>query len=292
MLNGQNTKVDDAEAEDSAALDPAPATTFFGVTVLARKTGLGERFIVTLFNQGLVRREVRGPGWAYCLEDVEDYKQRVAMGPKEVPKRSDHETELQTLVTGYKDLLSLQNAALKQAQQHERDLFAAFTGPLKVVTEAMQAQVTQLTERANAGDTARVDFIVATESMLRDNREEEAGRAKAEATRVMREKMWGDVKTAAPHLWKGIQQTFGFDDATIERAKAGEELKSKLDEGKVAALFAFDFLSEEEKNLLCKAFGYDREKLEAMAKDAGAAEVVGSDVGPPKPESEPSEQAE
>jgi hypothetical protein len=288
MLNGQSAEAEETEpeteTEDAALLEFLPAAE------CARRTGLGMRFLLTLHAQGHIRREQSGPGWRYCIQDAEAYRALAskAKGAKSEakPPRSEYETELQTLVTGYKDLLGLQNAALKQAQQHERDLFAAFTGPLKVVTEAMQAQVTQLTERANAGDTARVDFIVATEGMLRDNREEEATRAKAEATRVMREKMWADLKTAAPHLWKGVQQTFGFDDDTIARAKAGEELKSKLDEGKVAALFAFDFLSEEEKDLLCKAFGYDRAKLEAMAKDAGASEVVGTDVGPAKPESE------
>ena len=285
MLNGQHTEEEEADEDASASF-----LEFLPCAELSRKTGLGRRFIVTLYDQGHVRRRQAGNGWHYCLTDCEEYKEKTATpGSKGGTRRTEYETELQTLVNGYKELLGLQNAALKHAQQHERELFQAFTGPLKVVTDAMQGQVTQLTERANAGDTARVDFIVATEAMLRDNRAEQAERERAEATRAMRLTMWGDMKKAAPHVWAQIQETLGFDAETLARAKAGQALKEKLDEQKVAALFAFDFLSDEEKDLLCKAFGYDRAGLEKMAADAGASEVVGEEVPPEKSEASSAE---
>src|SRR6266852_976659 len=163
MLNGQHAEADEpAELEEDE--NDADLIEYLPAAELARKTGLGRRFIITLHQQGQVRRRQAGTGWHYCLNDVDDYKRKTGKDVSVGPRKSEYETELQTLVTGYKELLGLQNAALKQAQQHERDLFTAFTGPLKVVTDAMQAQVAQVTERASAGDTARVDFIVATEA--------------------------------------------------------------------------------------------------------------------------------
>jgi hypothetical protein len=276
--NGQHVE----EADDAGEDETAEFLEFMPCTELARQTGLGRRFIVTLAEQGHVRRRSVGNGWHYCLADCQAYKRKTgtAVGDSENPR----ETELQTLVNGYKELLGLQNAALKQAQAHERELFSSFTAPLGVLTAAMQAQVQQLTERANSGDKARIDFMLATETLLRDQRAEHAEIERTEATRVMRTKMWDDVKRAAPHVWTGIQQTLGVDAGTIERLRAAATLREKLDKSKVAALFAFDFLSEEEKALLCTAFGYERAELDAMARDAGAHEAAAEPAAEAAPE--------
>jgi hypothetical protein len=261
-------------SDDETDLDEAndDAGEFLPVSEVGRRTGFGRRFIVTLASEGAIRRKQVKGGWHYSLTDAEEYKGTTDTKAGKVP--SDYESELKTLVTGYKELLTLQNAALKQAQQHERDLFASFTAPLNVLTTAMQSQVGQLTERANAGDKARLDFLVAIEGLLKDQRAEHADTERAAATREMRTKMWEDVKRAAPHLWAGIQQTVGLDASAIERMRAAQSLTEKLDKSKVAALFAFDFLTEEEKALLCTAFGYERAELDAMARDAGAHEAA------------------
>jgi hypothetical protein len=268
MLNGQHVD----ESDDDVGEENDDAGEFLPVSEVGRRTGFGRRFIVTLATEGAIRRRQTKGGWHYSLADALEYKGTTDTKAGKVA--SEYESELKTLVTGYKELLSLQNAALKQAQQHERDLFSAFTAPLNVLTTAMQAQVGQLTERANAGDKARLDFLVAIEGLLKDQRAEHAETERATATREMRTKMWEDVKKAAPHLWAGIQQTVGLDAGSIERMRAAQTLTEKLDKSKVAALFAFDFLSEEEKTLLCAAFGYERAELDAMARDAGAHEAA------------------
>lgn len=252
---------------------------FLPVSEVGRRTGFGRRFIVTLATEGAIRRKQTKGGWHYSLADALEYKGTTDTKAGKVA--SEYESELKTLVTGYKELLTLQNAALKQAQQHERDLFASFTAPLNVLTTAMQAQVGQLTERANAGDKSRLDFLVAIEGLLKDQRAEHAEADRVVATREMRTKMWEDVKRAAPHIWAGVQQTVGIDSAALERMRAAQTLTEKLDKGKVAALFAFDFLSEEEKNLLCVAFGYERAELDAMARDAGAHEAAAEQPSEP-----------
>lgn len=270
-LNGAAVAADEETEASDASAD------FRTREECQRLTGFGMRFVETLGEQGSVRREKSPAGrWWYSVTDLESYKARNPKPGQEPSPKSEYESELRTLVTGYKDLLTAANLSVKQAQLHERELFSSFSGPLKALVEGMQAQVNSLVERATAGDKARLDFIVATETMLRDNRTETAERERAEATRAMRGKMWEDIRTAAPHLWTQLQETLGIDPAKVEAIKAAEALRVKLDTSKVAALFVF--LDETEKDLLCKAMGYDRAELEALARDSGATEAAGEPV--------------
>lgn len=289
-LNGQH--VDAAEADDAVSVDDAENALldFRPVAECTRLTGLGNRFIVTLAQRGDVRRQrAKHGGYNYCLEDCQAYVSNTGQAAARMaaeadgaaePKRgrSEYESELKTLVNGYKDLLTLTLATAKQAQQHERDLFTAFTGPLKVLTDSLQAQSNALAERAAAGDKARLDFLAATENMLTEQRKADTDAKRAEHLRELRMGMWNDVKRAAPHVWSQIQETMGASPEQVAAMRAAGELRKTLEKEKVAALLVFDFLSEEQKNLLCTALNYDRAELEAIAAQAGAKDDAESET--------------
>ena len=203
----------------------------------------------------------------------------------EPDEQSPLTVELRAITEGYRGMLDLALRQTKQAQDHERALILAFSKPLEQLGEgsknlvgAVLEQNKQLVQRASDGDSARLQFVQAAESMLRDQRSELREQAELDRKAELRREVWEGVKKAAPHLLDGWKVTTGAG-----KLDAAMKLKDKLDINKVAALVAMRVLDDEETDLLCAAFGYDRAELDRLAKE-GAEAAAQADAAEAAPE--------
>ncbi len=230
-----------------------------------------------LVTAGIVRTERGRRGvLVYCVEDLKRFD-GAPRSTEEPDAQSPLLAELRGITDGYRSMLELALKQTKQAQDHERMLVTAFAKPLENLGESSKALVgavlgqnEQLVARATAGDSARLEFVKAAETMLRDQRVELREQAELDRKHALRTEMWEAVKQAGPHLLEGLKKTMGAGDGKLE---AAAKLKAKLSPDKVAALVAFDLLDSEELDLLCAAFGYDRADLERRAAEAGAVKA-------------------
>jgi len=256
----------------------------------AAKSGFNGQQIRNLVAAGVVRaqRSKKGGIGVYCMADL----MRLAEGPRvgDPDEQQDQPLiqEIKTLSAAYKDLLELALKQTRQAQEHERLLITAFSKPLENLGDSSKNLVTavldqnaQLVKRADAGDVARIDFLKATESMLRDQRTELAQQAEADRKHQLKLEVWEGVKKAGPHLLEGLKQTVGGD----ERLQAAQKLKAGLDPAKLAAIIKFKLIDDEQVDLLCKALDLNRADLEALNAEADA---MGDE---PEPEPEPEAKA-
>jgi len=210
----------------------------------------------------------------YCREDLARLEGAPRVEPDDEP--SEVVVEMRAINAAWKDVLDVALKQTKQAQEHERLIVTAFSKPLETLMTGVQQQVgamvtqnEQLLTRATAGDVARLDFVKAAETMLRERRNEDAQLDDARQKQQIRSEAWEAVKKAGPHLLEGIKKTVGGDG---EQLKAALLLREKFDIGKVAALASF--MSSEETDLLCKAFGYDRAELDRINAEATAEQAA------------------
>jgi len=249
------------------------------ITQACEQSGFTLPQLRSLVSAGLVRTtRVRG-SLAYNSEDLA----RLAGMPRvaEPDEPSPMVAEFKAVTDGYRAMVELALRQTKQAQDHERLLVAAFSKPLDQLGEGSKALVTavleqnkQLVVRATEGDAARLDFVKAAETMLRDQRVELREQAELDRKHELRREVWDGVKKAAPHLLKGIQATTGAD-----KLEAAMKLKERLDPAKIAALIHFKLLGDEEIDLLCTALELDRAAIEALNREANeASEGVDAEV--------------
>lgn len=259
------------------------------------------RALVTAGVVRTVRAKQNKGALLYCVEDL----QRFDGAPRssEPEEQSPLLAEVRAITEGYRGLVEaaarVSDLALKQtkqAQDHERLLITAFAKPLENVGDASKSLVVavldqnkQLVERANAGDKTRLDFVQAAEGMLKDQRGEMREQLELDRKHAVRLEVWEGVKKAGPHLLEGLKATFGTGG---DQLKAALQLKEKFDIGKVAALASF--MTSEETDLLCKAFGYDRAELDRINAEATAAAAESPADAPtePPPADAPAEAAE
>jgi hypothetical protein len=248
-----------------------------------------------LVSAGIVRTKRARVGGAltYCVEDLKRFDG--APRAEEPEQQSPLLQELRAITEGYKSMLDLALRQTKQAQDHERQLITSFSKPLENLGESSKALVGavldqngQLVKRANDGDSARLEFVRAAETMLRDQRLELREQADLDRKHQLRQDMWDGVKKAGPALLDGLKQTMGVGDARIE---AAGKLREKLSPDKVAALVAFNLLDSEELDLLCTAFNYDRADLERRAAEANEVKAE-ADAAEAAPEAAAPEAAE
>lgn len=233
-----------------------------------------------LVTAGIIKTQRHRGQLVYCVADLNRFEgvPRVDQ-PEEAPPWV---AEFNAVTAGYRSLVEASLKLVKQAQDHERLMVTAFSKPLENLGEgskqlvgAVLEQNKQLVQRASDGDAARLDFVKAAETMLRDQRVELREQAELDRKHELRREVWEGVKKAGPHLLKGLQATTGAD-----RLEAAMKLKAKLDPAKVAALIHFKLLGDEEIDLLCTALELDRKAIEAMNAEADASEPEAE----PKPE--------
>lgn len=268
----------DDDDDDGTVETPEVAPGYVPVSEALERTGFTAQQLRALVGAGIIRTEraKRGGALTYCVEDLDrfDGMPRVS----EPAEQSPLVVELNAITSGYRAMLELALKQTKQAQDHERLLITAFSKPLEAQGEGSKALVgavleqnKQLVQRANDGDSARLDFVKAAETMLRDQRQELRDQAELDRKHELRREVWESVKKAGPHLLKGLQATTGAD-----RLEAAMKLKAKLDPAKVAALIHFKLLGDEEIDLLCTALELDRAAIEAMNQAADETEPAAS----------------
>lgn len=239
-----------------------------------------------LVTAGVVRteRSRKGGAMLYCAEDLA--RLEGANRTKEPDEPGSMAAEIRALSDGYKQLLQLAISQTKQAQDHERQLVTAFSKPLEQLGTGSRELVTAvldqnklLVDRANAGDAARLDFVKAAETLLKDQRAELREQAELDRKHQLKQEVWEGVKKAGPPLLEGLKETLGGKGT---KTAAVETLKAKLSgpEGlaKLAALLKFEMLDSEGIDALCTALGVSRADLEALNAEADAV--------PPEPEPE------
>lgn len=263
-----------ARDDDDDGDDQAEPEEWFTGTEACEAHGFSMPQLRALVSAGVLRTD-RGPRGLtrYSVADLE----RLAGMPRNAEPeetQSSLAVELKALTDGYRAMLELALKQTKQAQEHERLLITAFSKPLDQLGEGSKALVgavldqnRQLVTRATDGDNARLDFVRAAETMLRDQRLELREQSELDRKHELRKEVWDGVRKAAPHLLAGLKATFGTD-----QLEAAQALASKLDPAKVAALIHYKLLGDDEIDLLCKALGLDRAALELMNQEADATE--------------------
>lgn len=256
--------------DDDDSPDSSEGNGFEPVAKALEQTGFTLPQLRGLVSAGLVRTmRVRG-ALCYCVEDLA----RLAGMPRvaEPDDSTPMLAEFKAVTDGYRAMLDMALKQTKQAQDHERMLVTAFAKPLDQLGEGSRALVTavleqnkQLVQRASDGDSARLDFVKAAETMLRDQRTELREQAELDRKHELKREVWEGVKKAGPHLLKGLQATAGVD-----RLEAAAKLKERLDPAKVAALIHYKLLGDEEIDLLCTALELDRSAIEALNSEADA----------------------
>ncbi len=269
----------DDDDDDDTTSEGGEGKGFAPVASALEQTGFTLPQLRSLVSAGLVRTMRIKGAMCYAVEDLA----RLAGMPRvaEPDEPSPMLAEFKAVTDGYRALLEVALRQTKQAQDHERALVTAFSKPLDQLGEGSKALVSavldqnrQLVQRASDGDAARLDFVKAAETMLRDQRTELREQGELDRKHELRREVWDGVKKAAPHLLKGIQATTGAD-----RLEAAVKLKERLDPAKVAALIHFKLLGDEEIDLLCTALELDRSAIEAMNREAdGASEPEAADA--------------
>lgn len=267
------SKRDDDDDDDDVKPEATEAPGYVPIAQALEQSGFTAVQLRALVGAGIIRtqRARYGGALVYCVEDLTRFD---GMPRAEEPaEQSPLVAELNAITTGYRGLLELALKQTKQAQDHERMLITAFAKPLeqqgegtKALVSAVLDQNKQLVQRASDGDAARLDFVKAAETMLRDQRTELREQAELDRKHELRREMWQGVKDAAPRLLEGWKATTGAD-----RVEAATALAAKLDPAKVAALIHYKLLADDEIDLLCKALGLDREALEKLNAEADAA---------------------
>ena len=251
---------------------PEESEAYLPVGEAAAKSGFSGTQIRNLVAAGVVRaqRSKKGGVGIYCVADL----LRLAEGPRvsDPDEQADQPLiqEFKAFSAAYKDLLDLALKQTRQAQEHERLLITAFSKPLENLGDSSKNLVTavldqnaQLVKRADAGDVARIDFLKATESMLRDQRVELAQQAEADRKHQLKIEVWEGVKKAGPHLLEGLKQTIGSN----ERLQAAKQLKEKLDPALLASMVKLGAIDTEQLDLICKTLELDRAEIEALANE-------------------------
>jgi len=263
---------DDDDGDDVTPEAGGPAG-FVPIAEALELAGLTAPQLRALASAGLISTQ-RGRGGALHYSEAD--LARLAGMPRvpEPAEQSPLVVELNAITAGYRAMLELALKQTKQAQDHERLLITAFSKPLenlgdssKSLVGAVLDQNKQLVQRANDGDSARLDFVKAAEGMLRDQRVELREQAELDRKHELRREMWEGVKKAAPELMAGFKATTGQN-----RLEAALALKAKLDPAKVAALIHYKLLGDDEIDLLCKALDLDRAAIEALNVAADEAE--------------------
>jgi len=223
-----------------------------------------------LVGAGIIGTKKTKQGTLYNVADLARFEGMPRTSEPDEP--SPILAEMRAISDGYKSMLDLALKQTKQAQDHERMLITAFSKPLdsigessKTLVGAVLDQNKQLIQRANDGDSARLEFVKGAETMLRDQRVEMREQLELDRKHALRTEMWEGVKKAAPQLLEGFKKTVGAD-----RLEAATKLKEKLSIDKVASLVAFKMVDEEETALLCTVFGYDRAELDRVVAEAQA----------------------
>ncbi len=257
----------DDDDDDDVANDDGESA-FVPVAAALEKTTFTIAQLRALVGAGLIRTQRAKGVLVYSVEDLE----RCAGMPRvaEPAEQSPMVAEFNAVTAGYRSMLELALKQTKQAQDHERQLISAFSKPLENLGEsskslvgAVLSQNEQLVKRAADGDAARLDFVKAAESMLRDQRTELREQSELDRKHELRREVWEGVRKAAPHLLKGLRDTMGTPQ--LEAAMA---LKAKLDPAKVAALIHYRLLGDEEIELLCTALGLDRAAIDKLNAEA------------------------
>jgi hypothetical protein len=278
------TRAEDDDGDDESPVAADGSAAFVPVALALEQSGFTVAQLRALVGAGIIKTQRVKGVLVYCVEDL----MRLCGMPRvaEPEEPSPLIAEFNAVTAGYRSLLEVALKQTKQSQDHERALIQAFSKPLENLGDSSKALVTavldqnkQLVTRANDGDSARLSFVQAAETMLRDQRAELRDQAEADRKHSLRASMWEDVKKAAPRLLEGWKATTGAD-----RIEAATALAAKLDPAKVAALIHYRLLADEEIDLLCKALGLDRAAIEKMNADADAAAT--EPPPPPEPETE------
>jgi hypothetical protein len=229
-----------------------------------------------LVGAGIIGTKKTKQGTLYNVADLARFEGMPRREEEDLNAVSPVLQEMRAMSEGWKSILELALRQTKQAQDHERQLITAFSKPLENLGESSKALVgavleqnKQLVQRANDGDAARLDFVKAAETMLRDQRVELREQAELDRKHQLRAEVWEGVKKAAPHLLEGLKKTTGVD-----RLEAATKLKEKLDPDKIASLVAFNLVDSEELELLCSVFGYDRADIERRVAEASAVKTA------------------
>lgn len=274
------TRAEDDDGDEEAPVAADGSAAYVPVAVALEQSGFTVAQLRALVGAGCIKTQRAKGVLVYCVEDL----MRLCGMPRvaEPEEPSPLIAEFNAVTAGYRSLLEVALKQTKQSQDHERALIQAFSKPLenlgdssKALVSAVLDQNKQLVTRANDGDAARLSFVQAAETMLRDQRTELREQAEADRKHELRREMWDSVKKVAPKLLKGWEATVGSD-----RLEAARALAEKLDPAKVAALIHYKLLGDEEIDLLCQALGLDRAALERMNSDADAAAAVAVAVAP------------
>lgn len=262
----------DDDDDDAVAESETPG--YVPVAQALEQSGFTAVQLRALVTAGIIKTQKHRGVLVYCVADLNRFEGMPRVDePEEAPPWV---AEFNAVTAGYRSLVDASLKLVKQAQDHERMMVTAFSKPLdslgdssKALVAAVLDQNKQLVQRANDGDSARLDFVKAAETMLRDQRTELREQAELDRKHEMRREVWEGVKKAGPHLLKGLQATTG-----ASRLEAAMKLKEKLDPAKLAALIHYKLLGDEEIDLLCTALELDRASLEALNKatDEAAAE--------------------
>jgi hypothetical protein len=266
---------DDDDDDVSEPANDVPAA-YVSIAEALEQSGFTAVQLRALVAAGIIRTERarRGGALLYSVEDINRFE---GMPRNSEPaEQSPLVAELNAITAGYRSMLELALKQTKQAQDHERQLITAFSKPLdnlgegsKALVGAVIEQNKQLVQRATDGDAARLDFVKAAETMLRDQRSELREQSELDRKHEMRREVWDGVKKAAPHLLEGLKATAGS-----KRLEAAAKLKEKLDPAKVAALIRYELIGSEEVDLLCTALELDRASIEALNAAVDQAEAA------------------
>lgn len=253
------------------------------VTQALEQSGFTAVQLRALVTAGIIKTQKHRGQLVYCVADLNRFEGMPRVDePEEAPPWV---AEFNAVTAGYRGLVEASLKLVKQAQDHERAMVTAFSKPLenlgdssKALVAAVLGQNEQLVKRAADGDAARLDFVKAAETMLRDQRQELREQAENDRKHALRLELWEGIKKAGPHLLKGLQATTG-----AARLEAAVKLKEKLDPAKVAALIHYKLLGDEEIDLLCTALELDRASIEAMNRAADEAQTTEPEPEPEQP---------
>lgn len=263
---------DDDDGEVASAPESSQTPGYIPVTQALEQSGFTAVQLRALVTAGIIKTQKHRGQLVYCVADLNRFEGMPRVDePEEAPPWV---AEFNAVTAGYRSLVDASLKLVKQAQDHERLMVTAFSKPLdslgessKQLVSAVLDQNKQLVQRANDGDSARLDFVKAAETMLRDQRVELREQAELDRKHEIRREVWEGVKKAAPELMAGFKATTGQN-----RLEAALALKAKLDPAKVAALIHYKLLGDEEIDLLCKALDLDRAAIEALNVVADEAE--------------------
>jgi hypothetical protein len=270
--------VKDDDDDDDKPESEAPG--YVNVTQALEQSGFTAVQLRALVTAGIIKTTKLRGALMYCVADLNRFEGMPRVDePEEAPPWV---AEFNAVTAGYRSLVDASLKLVKQAQDHEKAMVTAFSKPLenlgdssKALVAAVLGQNEQLVKRAADGDAARLDFVKAAETMLRDQRAELREQSELDRKHEMRREVWEGVKKAAPHMLEGLKATTGS-----KRLEAAAKLKEKLDPAKVAALIRYELIGSEEIDLLCTALELDRSSIEALNKAVDEAETAPAEAAP------------